>query len=142
AADNAVYAGNARSDPTFVPEMWQVRLPQNVVLLMSARTHRRSQLKAPTSVTEVELLGFDPQASAENLRRSFPDAETRACRQFHEASKGNPRVQFYVLEAARQEGLVLDEVLHRARRTPYELFDDLVNAALIQVADQASARQC
>ena len=142
AADNAVYAARVRSEPSFVPEMWLKPLPSNVVILMTARAHRREELLAPTATYELELRGFDQLATSRNLQARFTTASPQDCVLFHEASQGNPRIQFYVLQASEEEKLTLELTVERARLTPAQLFDDLVNSALVQIANETAARRC
>lgn len=130
AADNAVFAASEFKQACFIPDLWRLSIPNNVRIVVTARTHRVSILGAPTTVPQLALSGFDPAASAAHLRRRFTAADATACRRFHQRSGGNPRVQFYVLDRKRQPRLKLDRALADAARTPDSIFDDLVTAAV------------
>lgn len=128
AADNSVTAARGSSD-CFVPTLWQLPLPDNVRLLMSCRSHRRDSLKAPSNTPEYVLKGFDSAASGVNLRRTFSSAQPRDVDSFHTQTAGNPRVQFYKLQAAAKAAASLSAMLAAASKTPMEMFDDLLQAA-------------
>lgn len=128
AADNSVTAARGSSD-CFVPTLWQLPLPDNVRLMMSCRSHRRKSLKAPPGTPECVLRGFDPVASGVNLRRSYAAAQPRDVDSFHTQTAGNPRVQFYKLQAAAKTAESLSAMLAAASKTPTEMFDDLLHAA-------------
>jgi hypothetical protein len=141
AADNAIVAGRYRSEPTFVPDLWTLRLPPGVSLLVSCRTHRLADMAIPDHVSRVELRGFDEEASARHLRGRFEGAEDEVCQVFHQRSNGNPRSQFYVLDPSRTDSADSpEEAVNQARITPKEIFEDLVRAAVEQASEPARAR--
>lgn len=135
AADNAALAAAEFGEQSFVPQIWHLHVPQNVRLVVTARTHRVPSLAAPADVPELTLKGFDPAASAESLRRRFPEASDHDCQSFHESSDGNPRVQFYVLDPMRRASMTVTDVLREANRTPGAIFDDLVRAGVQETSD-------
>ncbi len=139
AADNAVYAASRRGGRSFVGDMWHVNLPQNVRLLMTCRTHRRSDVAAPPEVTQYALNGFDPNASLRLLRSRFPIATATEGQLFHERTNGVPRVQSYVLASA--PGDDLDRVLVRAKKGLREIFDDVFRAAVEERLERRDAER-
>ncbi|HEX9952789.1 MAG TPA: hypothetical protein VGB53_13535 [Rubricoccaceae bacterium] len=134
AADNAAYAGGINGD-CVVPRLWAVAVPEAARLVMSARTHRLHLIAPPEGAARVLLTGFDADASAEHLRREYPDADDEAAALFHSETQGNPRVQGYVLDA----GGSLDDALAGAGRTPTDLFEEIYKAAVAQAKDPAYA---
>ena len=132
AADNAVIAAHERQgDLCFVPDLWRLRLPDNVHIVMTCRSARLGLLSAPADVHEIELAGFDETASAGHLRYRFLEATDTQCRAFHANSGGNPRIQSYVLDLDRPDRTVtLDECIDRAATTTGALFDDLLETAV------------
>jgi hypothetical protein len=141
AADNAIVAGRARSQSTFVPDLATLVLPDGVSLVMTCRTHRIDDLQAPADAVRLQLAGFDEHASARHLRLRFLDANDVTCRLFHTNSAGNPRSQFYVLDPARADAVEnASDAAQQARVTPRAIFDDLVDAAIKHVADPQAAR--
>ncbi len=139
AADNSAFAARQYGDRWFLPELWQLALPEGVRLLVTARTHRVSDLEAPEGTSQLELHGFDEPASATFLRRRFPAAGDDGCLAFHDKTGGNPRVQFYVLDERRSADLILEEALEGAAHTPEAIFEDLLKAAVKEVRDQSKA---
>jgi hypothetical protein len=128
AADNAINAADTPED-SFVPHLWKIPLPDNVYLLMTARSGGRAQsLQAPAGVAQVELTGFDVDASAQHIRRCLATANADRAQAFHERSHGNPRVQNYALQASA-ESPNMEAVLDRARRKLEDIFKDYVEAA-------------
>ena len=142
AADNSVLAAREMHEDCFVPQLWTVPLPATARLLMMARSHRRGWLKAPDCTPEFEITGFTEAASAEHLRRTFPNVDEDSCRRFHRRTEGNPRSQFYHLDRAKQEGpheTSLQHLMKTAKRTPGEIFDDLYEAAVKHAHDPKAA---
>jgi hypothetical protein len=141
AIDNAVIAGRELSQPTFVRGFLELSPPEGVTLLATCRTHRRTQLGSLDGVVEVGLEGFDAAASARNLRRRFPEASDETCARFHAESMGNPRSQFYVLDAERENAVASPELAADEVRSTKHIFDDLVKAALVEVPDKTKAKR-
>ncbi len=105
AADNAIDSferDSGRKAGCFVFNLWRLQLPPNVVLLMSCRTHRRDSLRAPQEVNEIEVHGFSSENSAEHLRQRFRSMDDSTCSKFHDATVGNPRLQYYWLTELTQ----------------------------------------
>ena len=143
AIDNSAWAAKAKGDPSFVADLWQLSVPDGAGLIATARTARLHLLDAPDGTPEVKLGGFDEAGSAAHLRRSFPDADPDAAREFHKRSQGNPRVQSYVFDVVLpdpQKGLA--DAVELANRTPEDIFEDDLWAAAEQVggADWALQR--
>ena len=128
AADNSVQAADTPED-TFVTGLWKVELPDNVFLLMSARSGGRADsLQAPSGTSKVELTGFNLESTAQHLRRSHLSATDEEVRLFHEGSHGNPRVQNYALNIEGSEKFSV--VLTHARLSLDKIFKDYVEGAL------------
>lgn len=141
AADNAVFAASRHGDEAFVKQLWEAGhlLPANTRVLMTCRTGRRVEISPPPSTDQYQLEGFDVSASIEMLRRRFPAATEEDGRDFHEHTKGNPRVQAYLL-ASRDESDV-STLLTRSNRDLGEIFDDVLRTALEQRADPDEAKR-
>lgn len=146
AADNSVTAARTKGDDCFVPHLWNLwnDLPSNCFLVMSARTHRQSDLQAPQGTTPYELTGFSARSSAEYLRYVFPGASERSCDEFHWRTSHNPRVQSYLMDRAQElgaGGAAWFYSVRHARLTPRKIFDDLLRAAVQDVRDPARAER-
>lgn len=146
AADNSMTAADAKGDVCFAPHLWDLwnDLPANCFLVMSARTHRQSDLQAPQGTTPYELTGFSVPSSAQYLRHVFPGASERSCDEFHQRTSHNPRVQSYLMDRAQElgaGGAAWFYTVRHARLTPGEIFEDLLRAAVQDVRDPARAEE-
>lgn len=132
AADNAVIASRERQgEPCFVPDLWRIRLPKNVHIVMTCRSARMDVLDAPDDARMIELAGFDEASSTEHLRHYFPNATSAECREFHDNSDGNPRVQAYVLNPDRVDRPPTPAgCADEAATTLGDRFEDLVQTAV------------
>lgn len=136
AIDNAAWAAQHRGDPSFIRDLWKLKIPPSAGLIATARTSRLHLLEAPEDVPRLELQGFDAAASAAFLRQTFPQADDQQCHDFHERTQGNPRVQSYILETAEEDSDAgLKAVVDGAERTPDSIFKEIWRAV-----DELSAR--
>lgn len=136
AADNAIQTADTPED-SFVVDLWKVPRPENVFLLMTARSGGRAQsLQAPPDTPPLELMGFNLEASAQHLRRSHPLATDVDTETFHTRSHGNPRVQSYALNAGATD---IPTLLDHARRSLDDIFQDYVEGALTLTFSQGRA---
>lgn len=129
AADNAATAAERKREGGFLPGLRDLGLPDRVSLVLTARSHRISQLTEGTTAA-VALRPFDRPLSGAHLRRYAPSATDAETELFHEATGGNPRTQFYALSVATAQGGKVPDILAECRTTPGHLFEDLVNSAL------------
>lgn len=137
AADNAIQAADTPED-SFVVDLWKIPRPENVFLLMTARSGGRAQsLQAPSGTPQLELTGFNQEASAQHLRQSHPLATTEDVETFHSHSHGNPRVQSYALNT--EIAADIPSILGHARRHLEEIFQDYINGALTLIFTQGKA---
>ncbi|MBD0840717.1 ATP-binding protein [Streptomyces sp. TRM68416] len=140
AADNAVVAADERGDRGFLSGLVRLPLPERVVLVLTARSHRVPSLGADPAET-VEISPFDAPTSALHLRRHRAAASDTEAGEFHTRTGGNPRSQFYALAQADANGLDVPALLEECERTPEPLFADLVSSALqVSGADAGGQR--
>lgn len=99
AADNAIFAAQhfKGEEQCFLPGLWSLQLPANCRLIITCRTHRKSELQPPKAIKEFELTGFDKVDSANYLKNYYPSATAESINLFHEKTGGNLRVQAYVV---------------------------------------------
>ncbi len=137
AADNAIQAADTPED-SFVVDLWKIPRPDNVFLLMTARSGGRAQsLQAPADTPLLELTGFNQEASTLHLRQSHPLATDEDTGAFHFHSHGNPRVQNYALNTGG--AIDIPTVLGHARRHLNEIFQDYISSALTLTFTQGKA---
>ena len=145
AADNSAF--KARKDlesDCFIPFLWELVLPVNCRLLMTARTHRLASLQAPAGTRELALTGFDLAASTLRLRQVFPAATATQAATFHRRTNGNPRVQYYCLDPSPHvpgSEAALAHTLARPATSAATIIDDILNAALVEVAEPEQATE-
>lgn len=144
AADNAVFkAGQEPGADCFVPYLWELTLPANGRLLMTARTHRKASLRVPAGTQELGLTGFDLAASTQRLHQVFPAADAAQAAKFHQRTGGNPRVQAYCLDPKpHAPGSVeaLEHTLARPATSAALIIDDILTTAIVQVAEPERAK--
>jgi hypothetical protein len=142
AADNSAWAGKRFGEETFLRYLWAQPIPPGTGLIVTCRTGRRDVIAPPEGIAQVELLGFDEATSAAYLRTRFPEAMPEQARAFHERSRGNPRVQFYVLFQKRADAVTdLDEAIKQAHKTPKDIFQSLLDAAVAHAPAEGEARE-
>nr|CAA6805028.1 MAG: NACHT domain protein [uncultured Thiotrichaceae bacterium] len=91
AADNSIFASKEAGSNCFVPTMWELDLPDNARLVMSARTGARAtSLQALENTELFPIEGFAPQESEEHVKQFFPQASSQQCAEFHEQTYGVP----------------------------------------------------
>lgn len=144
AADNSVIRGEQEPHyDAFVPYLWELVLPANCRLLMTARTHRVESLfkgvgRKPR-IKEFGLSGFDANASAIRFQQVFPTASTASQKEFHLITRGNPRVQDYWLEPGGNPAGSNDAFLYCFQKkgtTAVEIIEDIVRAAVVEIPNQ------
>ncbi|WP_441178115.1 hypothetical protein [Micromonospora sp. SD12] len=149
AADNSVTAAHRLGERSFVHRLWRITLPDNVRLVMTARSARRTDVLRGTddlSIGEVNIPAFDLAASSDMLRATYPAASDDHCAAFHHRSRGFARVQAYALgagdipHAADPGGVDLKQVIERAGRQLSELFDEVLDTALAAIEDPDKRR--
>jgi hypothetical protein len=129
AADNAAIAAAERGDRGFLPGLVRLPLPERVMLVLTARSHRVPLLGADPAAT-VALAPLDAATSGVHLRRYRPHASAEDAAEFHMRTGGNPRAQFYALTKAEANAADMPALLDACALTPKPVFADLVDSAL------------
>jgi len=113
AADNSITAAKSRNphDRSFIHDLVRLgSLPQNVRLLLSARSGRLADLDLPADFTTVHIGTFTRKETATHAHARFPGATGQWIDDFHFYSSGVPRVQRY---AFGDDGASSDDALQR-----------------------------
>ena len=137
AADNAETAAREAHDGhSFARLLLREPLPDNVRLVLTARTHRVDLLDSPPATRRIDLLPFSPTETAKNLRAAFPHATALDVEEFHRLTSANPRVQATALAGATDLRAVLaglgDEPL-----TVQDSIARLLDSAVAKARDDA-----
>ncbi|MBG7622090.1 hypothetical protein I5R65_21670 [Herbaspirillum sp. AP02] len=99
AADNAVAAAKRNGEQCFVHSFVTLQdLPNNVRIVVSARTARRDQLKLPPDFVQSEILPFSQPETKEYLRLKGINEEEAWIDEFHRLTGGVPRILSYAIE--------------------------------------------
>ena len=148
AADNSVSAAESASEKPFVFDLVRAdfnSLPDNVRIIVSARTARSDKLNLPTGTPKIDCPPFERAETQLNLEKSFGTVTSTYVDQFHALSNHNPRVQSYAIGGAEGDknkamdlllpsGKTLPDVLKKTfdlalkRHGQEQLFDKLVAA--------------
>lgn len=100
AADNSVTAAATHRPPetSFVHDFVRLGdLPDNVRLVVTARTGRMPEIALPPEYDALEIRPFTRDETAEHVRRTW-DAPSKWLDVFHELTGGVPRVQAYAMD--------------------------------------------
>ncbi|MDY3205524.1 MAG: TIR domain-containing protein [Arcobacter sp.] len=132
AADNNVEASNYFNEEAFIKELWSIDLPNNVYLIMSSRDGlRKESLCSPSYVKELKLYGFDEDSSISLLKESYEYIKEDLSKKFHDRTKGNPRLQNYIIEECSGDISKLENILNRKDEISLEhIFEDIWDSAL------------
>lgn len=135
AIDNSYEASVTNKEEVFAENLLRIKIPENVVFLVTARTERLDRLKLPSKTISLKLEGFNSEEEKQYVRKFFPDATDSQCEEVHFLSYGNPRVQFYVFSKAdyninnaiewmKPNGKMLDEIFKDALNRSNDLFEN------------------
>lgn len=124
AADNSVTAASSLAPPerSFALDFVNLgSLPENVRLVVTARTGRLDELRLPPRFKLFELKGFTLTETGLNVGRIWHGVSESWIEDFYTLSNGNPRVQSYAIDFGskdldatlnflRPHGKVLDQI--------------------------------
>ncbi len=135
AVDNAVESYNTHRDHAtdycFLPTLWDISLPDNVRLVFTCRTFRKSKLAPPSGTAELQLNGFSEENSLKYLRRNFPKADKKIGEIFHQKTVGVPRHQDYWLSELghKDDACAFAEIAQRQSFGLKDLYNDWLKSA-------------
>ena len=134
AADNAVSA-SMKPEPTdhcFVHDLVRMsELPDNVRILISARTSRRDSLKLPPRCKTILCPPFSEKETRQIVARQFPDPSDQLVGEFHYLSGGNPRVQSSALASCECfEDAV--KSLRPTGKSDSDIYKEIANKAILR----------
>lgn len=141
AADNSVIAANsmAPAERTFVHDFVNIgSLPENVRLLVSARTGRLDQVNLPTRFHKMELKGFTLEETRAHVSQSWPSVPDGWLEDFHHLSDGNPRVQSYAVKFGGGNLTATLDYLRPGGKELKQVFDQRLAEALLKSGGSAS----
>jgi hypothetical protein len=141
AADNSVIAANSITpvERTFVHDFVNLgSLPENVCLLVTARTGRLDQLNLPTRFHRVQIKGFTQEETQANVLRTLTAVPGGWLDDFHHLSGGNPRVQSYALKFGGGKLAPTLDYLRPGGKDLKQVFDQRLAEALVKSGGPAT----
>lgn len=138
AADNSVTAAAEQHEETFVHDLVNIDLPDNIRLILTARSHRIDGLKLPTKHLALLLNPFNTEECKTYLSFKFPKItfSDRQVKEFNTLTKGIPRVMTITLESP---GRTLKEKLKPLRPGGKNL-DDIFGGFLVAAEKKSGDR--
>lgn len=143
AADNAIQAMNEdepiRRRSCFIPHIWNVQLPDNLRLILTCRTHRRSWLTPNEEVKHFALEGFSSEESRQYIISVLKqELDVFTTSKYHEATNGVPRLQYYWIQELKSYKIIDDVISDIFNRTSYglsDIYSDWVESASSILSD-------
>lgn len=102
AADNSVTAAERNGTKSFIEDLANEPMPKGCRLVFTTRTHRIDSLQLPTDTEKIELKPFGFEETKKHLTNVLPGSSSQQINDFHQLTKGNPRVQAYALDLKKQ----------------------------------------
>jgi hypothetical protein len=141
AVDNAVTAAERsplKGEQSFVPMLWNVAVPANCVLLVTARTENLPRLNIPGPYREVQIGGFSAPETAQYVKSFWADATDELLKHVHLRTRGNPRVQSKLIEAVEREPAtdLFKFVEEKARETAFDYYAEACPERLVSPGDR------
>ncbi|BAF73049.1 toll/interleukin-1 receptor domain-containing protein [Sulfurovum sp. NBC37-1] len=132
AADNNVDGAKYFNEEPYIPKLWSLNLPEHCYLIMSARGGlRKDSLLAPNDVLDFELKGFDIESTKQFLTQYFPKLEEKIALSFHKLTKGNPRIENYILQQINGNYDRIEALVKKDETISLEkIFEDMWEQAL------------
>ena len=136
AADNSQMAADEFNyGRSFITDLLQETLPQNIKIIALARPYRVELLMPKQDIKILDLECFSENETKQHLLNYYPDVSTQDVVEFHRLTSGNPRVQNIALE----QNLTLHEILSFFGGTPKSVEDtikDLLDKAISTFKEQ------
>lgn len=104
AADNSITAAKNSGERSFVEGLLNMEIPDGCRIIATCRTYRKADLTLPDKFTDVELKPFSIEETRLFAKNNFSGITDQEVVEFHEYTKGVPRVQFYSL-SLKKEGI-------------------------------------
>lgn len=146
AADNSVAAAddaNPKERP-FVFDLVRANLaslPDNVRIIVSARTSRADKLDLPTGTKSVDCPAFERNETEQHLEAAFGSVSPAYVDQFHALSNHNPRVQAYAIGGASGNPEKALDLLMPGGKTVRDVLEKTFEIALKKLGQEALFEQ-
>jgi hypothetical protein len=129
AADNAVAAAERRDEHCFVRELASFTdLPNNVRVVISARTARIAQLELPPTFAFQPIDPFSLDETRAYVRTRIADPDENWVTEFHTLTRGTPRVQAYAFGLSANPDAAIQALLPNGKELS-QIFEQAVTTA-------------
>lgn len=139
AADNSIEGAGQCSpaEVSFVHEFLKIgSLPNNVRILVTARTSRLPDLRLPDTFEPISIEAFTEQETRQFVYKGYPTARDQWIEDFHALSRGIPRVQSYALQYAAATPELALEFLRPNGKDLNEIFRAHLRDAVLRDGNQ------
>lgn len=133
AADNSITAAQKRNENSFIHDLLEEPFPPEFKLIVTTRSYRKDSLSLPKGHNDILLEPFTLKESELHLKGFFPDSSDEEVLDFHELTKGIPRVQSYSI-ALKKDGI--QEVINYLRpngKTVEDLISERISQAVRKI---------
>lgn len=133
AADNSVTAADSYGENSFVHGILNMEIPEGCHIIVSTRTYRIDSLKLPTKYHSIKLNPFTINETKEFAKQNFKNITAEEIEEFHNYTKGIPRVQFYSLNLKRQGIKEIINYLKPNGKNVEDLILDKIEQAIVRL---------
>lgn len=141
AADSAVLAAEAQiGSRAFAPDLLREVMPDNVRIVLTARTERVELLRPPPHAINLQLATLDVGESRQMLSRKFHSVTAAQASEFCDVTWGNARVQDFAIRTAESISAALRSLATAGMSSASEALDELIRSTLFQIRDRYGAR--
>ncbi|HRE76380.1 MAG TPA: ATP-binding protein [Flavobacterium sp.] len=133
AADNSITAARNNGEKSFVEELLHIEIPDGCHIIVTSRSYRKESLNLPNKYTDVELKPFSLEETTLFARKSFSSIINEEITEFHQFTKGIPRVQFYSLSLKKQG---INEIINYLKPNGKDVGDlilDKIEHAIVRI---------
>ncbi len=132
AADNSVTAANNAGEKSFVEDLLNIDIPEGCHIVVTTRNYRKESLNLPDKYVDIELNAFSLVETKLFLQSRFAENDENFVKEFHNYTRGIPRVQFYSLDLHEMgirkvinylkpygknvDDIILDKIKHAIKR--------------------------
>ncbi|MEW2009552.1 hypothetical protein AB0300_08795 [Microbacterium sp. NPDC078814] len=141
AADSAVLAAETQvGSRAFAPDLLRETMPDNVRVVLTARTERVELLKPPPQAIDLPLAALDVDETRQMLCRKFASVTAAQASEFRDATWGNARVQDFAIRANESVSGALQSLAIVGMSSVSEALNELIRSTLVQIRDRYGAR--
>ncbi len=131
AIDNALFAANLMSvytSDSFVPLIWNLKIPENCIFVISCRTENCYKFVSDikSQYEELEITGFIKSETHLYMKSLLSDPSIELTEHMHSCTKGNPRVQSKIMDSIEHEGItnLYNYIKNKAKENAFKYYNN------------------